>query len=155
MLTADRFKAVLESIMRRIASRYDFAATYGCKVVSQNADGTLELLPDSPLMPGESGIPIRSGPGVTYQVNPGARVLLTWENCDPSRPIAILGETHDLKSMTITATGSVYLNCASVKLCDSAANSIARVGDMVQVMTGPVGAPSYGTIMTGQPKVTA
>jgi hypothetical protein len=62
---------------------------YPAKVVAQNADGTLELIPDSDLMPGLSGVPIRTfAPEVSVTVAPGSRCQVVFEEGDPQRPTA-------------------------------------------------------------------
>ncbi len=82
---------------KRIDARVEKAAAKtrlhpptGAKVVSQNADGTLELKVDSASMPSISKVPIRHGlPGVTrLEVATGTRVALFFEDGDRKRPFA-------------------------------------------------------------------
>lgn len=85
----DRVKQGLLSLVSSAVSPTDFHALYPSRVVAQNADGTLELRPDSSRMPDMSGVPIRFGlPGTAAKVAAGARVLLGFENGDQQRPYA-------------------------------------------------------------------
>lgn len=88
----DRIKGALASFVRGLFPQIDYLARYPARVVGQNADGTLELVPDDARLPGLSGVPIRIGiPGVTVKVTAG-RVLLGFAGGDPSKPVAELWE---------------------------------------------------------------
>jgi len=153
LILNDRFKKALEAIVVRIASRYDFAAMYPCTVVSQNSDLTLELKPDSSLVPGQSNVTIRGLPGVTVKVAPGARVLLAFDNCDPSSPFASIFDTNSLTEIIITASTKVTVNSPLTVMGDEQI-PVARLGSTVVIpVTSPPGAPSYGYIFDGQSKV--
>lgn len=74
-----------------IRREMDHALPYPCKVVSQNADLTLQLVPEDPRMPsdGLDGIPIRPGlPGWAVRVKTGARVRVCFDSGDRSKPYA-------------------------------------------------------------------
>lgn len=117
-MTADRLLAPIEALVKRFTSRIDFCALYACKVVAQNADGTLELQPDDARMPGLSAVLIRHGlPGVTVTVAAGSRVLLGFENASPASPFAAL---WDASSVT------------EIKF-NGGTKSVARVDDTVEV----------------------
>lgn len=90
----DRAKEGLAVFVRRLFARVDYFALYPSKVVAQNADGTLELRPDSDRLPGLSKVPVRLGVPGSVKVSGGARVLLGFEEGDPGRPIATLWETR-------------------------------------------------------------
>lgn len=139
MNLSDRFKAALEALVVRIAGKYDYAVPYACAVVSQNNDGTLELKPDSSLLPGLSNVPIRYGaPGVTATVTAGARCFVVFENADPSKPV-VAG--WDLSSPLVMLT------------LGAGSQPVMRVGDMVQsggpgqlvwiTLTAPIPAPGF------------
>lgn len=94
MNLSDRFKAALEALVLRITGKYDYAIPYACRVVQQNSDGTLELVPEDQRFgsnqpaPGLPKVPIRYGaPGITATVQPQARVIVEFENADPARPV--------------------------------------------------------------------
>lgn len=135
MNLSDRFKASIEAFITRITAKYDYFAFYGCTVVSQNGDGTLELKPDSALVPGHSAVPIRYGiPGVKATVASGGRALLGWDGGDPSKPIALLYDQSTLTSLTITASSAVTINAPSISLGGAGGQAIARQGDAIAVV---------------------
>ena len=70
-----------------------YSRQYPAKVISQDADGTLHLLPDDDRMRGQglTQVPMRHGiPGLTVKVAIGEYVNLMFENGDPKRPVAAL-----------------------------------------------------------------
>jgi hypothetical protein len=157
-------KEFLASVRREM----DHALPYPCKVVAQNADGTLQLMPEDPRMPshGLDGIRICPGlPGWTIKVSVGARVRVCFDNGDRSQPYATAWDLDD------KVTSLSYLG---------GTRPFARVGDPVQVFlgvgstfifagtftTGPaagsscagtvtctITSPSPGIISAGQPKL--
>jgi hypothetical protein len=93
VMDTDRIKSGFVAILRGILSKVDYLALYGATVVSQAADGTLELLPDDERVPGAAKVPIRHGlAGVHVKVPAGARVLMGFENGNASKPFAALWE---------------------------------------------------------------
>jgi hypothetical protein len=93
MTPVDRVKAGLLTIIDGATRRIDYLALYPCRVAAQNADGTLELQPDSNSLPSLSKVPVRLGvPGVAVKVAAGSRVLLGFEGGNPQRPAAFLWE---------------------------------------------------------------
>lgn len=138
---SDRTKASFEALVRSALPRVDYCALYPAKVVAQNADGTLELQPDDARFPGLSGIPLRLGlPGVSVKVSGGARVLLAFENGDPSRPTATLWEASGLTELIITASVKVTVNAPAVALGDGLKIPVC-VGDTITGLAnggGPV-----------------
>jgi hypothetical protein len=84
----DRFKGSLVSIIRSVMNEVDYHKPYPARVVVQDADGTLQLKPDSDRIPGLTGVPIRYGiPGVTARVPAGTRCIVEFENGDARAPI--------------------------------------------------------------------
>jgi hypothetical protein len=115
----DRMKAGLAAWVRGLFARIDYLALYPSRVVSQNGDGTLELQPDDPRLPGLSNVPVRLGiPGTTVEVQAGARVLLGFEAGDPARPVATLWEGGPLAKLTVVAASELHLNGGTVLLKD-------------------------------------
>lgn len=145
MSEASKLIATITAIVRAALTRVDLFALYGCKVIGQNGDGSLELQPDDPRIPGASQVPIRYGiPGVRVEVAAGSRVMLGWENGDPMVPFAALWNPEGCK-LIILGDGS---------------RPVARQGDPVQVIVKipgvvPAGLPCYGTILAGATKVKA
>lgn len=155
MNLSDRFKASLEAFVSRMIARYDFSALYGCTVISQNGDGTLELKPDSAKLPGHSRVPIRYGiPGINATVTSGGRAMLGWDGGDPSKPYAIIHDAATLKNLTITASGTVVVHATEIDL-GGTGQPVARQGDAVTVvcpvpgMSIVAGMPLAGVIAMG------
>lgn len=87
------FADIIENLVGR---RIDYSRLYPAEVVKQNADGTLQLLADSPKIrgTGHNNVRIRHGlPGVSVEVAQGARVRIGFENGSPSDPFASLWDT--------------------------------------------------------------
>lgn len=109
----DRAKSGLSKFIRKLLNAFivvsiDHLASYQCKVISQNSDGTLELQPDDNRLPTYSKVPIRYGvPKISAQVNSGARILLEFASGNPQRPIATLWE---LDSVTSISFGALNVN---------------------------------------------
>lgn len=128
----------------------DYSREYPCEVVTQNSDGTLQLLPDDAVMKarGLDKVPIRYGiPGIKATVAKGARCHLAFAAGDPSRPFVCSWE-YDPDKVTIN---SIF----------DGLQSLARVGDLVTT-GGPglvctltpvslVGAPPNNAITMGMP----
>jgi hypothetical protein len=93
----DRIKWSLLALVSQATARFDFHAFYAATVKSQGADGSLGLVFDDARFPPMDGVPIRLGlPGVTVKVSSGSRVLVGFENGDPSKPRASLWDVSGL-----------------------------------------------------------
>lgn len=128
----------------------DFSREYPCKVVTQNPDGTLQLLPDDEIMQsgGLDHVPIRYGlPGVKAKISNGARCHLAFAAGDQTRPFVTSWE-YDPDTVVLN---SIF----------DGAQSLSRVGDLV-TSGGPglvctlmplalVGAPPNNAIAAGMP----
>jgi hypothetical protein len=119
---------VLTRLINRVMSRVDYYTLYASRVVVQHADGTIDVIPDDPRMPSKAHVPIRSLPGTKVKVVAGARVLLGFENGDPSKPIASTWEEGGLEALEI-----------------GGARPVARLGDQV-IMTMPTTIPITGLV---------
>lgn len=86
---------------RLVGRRLDHLARYACTVVTQRADGTLDLQPDDDRVPSCQGVPYRTLPGVALSVPTGARVLLGYAGGDPAQPFADLWELGDVTRLTV------------------------------------------------------
>jgi hypothetical protein len=120
--------------LRKATARMDTLALYPARVVSQNADGTLEVKPDSDRLPGLSRVRIKAGlPGVLVRVASGARVVIAFEEGDPRLPVATLWEDAKLTDLRIGGE-----------------RGVARVADSV-VVPIPQGYEFKATIQLGVP----
>lgn len=99
---------MLDALSRLVASltrRVDYLAHYPARAVQQRADGTLDLVPDDPRVPSCQAVPIRYGvPGLRAEVPAGARVTLTYEGGDPSRPVATLWDTTTVTTLKVNGS---------------------------------------------------
>lgn len=151
MMTLDRLKHLVAQIVGQVMARVDYHARYPARVTSQNADGTLELKPDSTRWgPGLSRVPIRHGlPGVTkLEVAQGARVLLAWTLDDDGQPTphAELWEKGSLTSITISADVEARVFAPSVLIGDEGAAPAATLGSPVECLLPPA-IPVVGTVV--------
>lgn len=99
-----RLLAGLEKIIRRVMRRVDYCALYPARVLSQNADGTLELAPESESLPPMSAVRYRTLAGVSLTVPAGSRVLLGFEDADPARPVALLWELGTVTRLAVNGS---------------------------------------------------
>lgn len=127
----------LKAITRQ-RGQIDFSREYPCKVVTQNPDGTLQLLPDDDVMRsrGINHVPIHTGlPGFKVKVKNGARCTLTFAAGDPTRPRVFSWEfdADAVESVEMVAGGR--------------SAPLARLGDPVKVFVAPgVPIPITGAI---------
>jgi len=98
----DRLKAPFTNLIKSVMRQVDFHKPYPAKVIHQEGDGTLHLQPDSDVIPGLTGVPIRYGvPGVTAKVPPGARCMVEFENGDPRAPVVTAFEPGALVELSL------------------------------------------------------
>lgn len=117
---SDRIRTTHAALLRQAEPRLDFFALYPARIVAQDGD-VLDVMPDDPRMP-PLRAPIRLGiPNATCKVTPGSRVLIGFENADPSKPIATLWDSSTIIELVIA---------------DGTAGA-ARVGDRVVGTAGP------------------
>ncbi len=163
-------KSRLARFIRLVMRDVTFHRHYVCTVEGQSGM-TLDLKPDDERIAGAGlgAVPLRVGlPGFTVEVPQGARVLLSFDNGDPSKPAAALFDP-----------GSV----TSIRFADGT-QAVARQGDLVEsggpgtvatflpipptpggpmatgvpylvsfaLPTYPSPAPLYGSIATGRPE---
>jgi len=82
--------AIVEALVGR---KLLYRGLYPCTVAGQDASGALDLIPDDEEIRvlGTQHIKIRHGlPGFTVTVPEGARVMMGFEEGDPSKPYALL-----------------------------------------------------------------
>lgn len=108
---------VFERIFKPLRQAIDYSRLWPARVVSQRANGKLELDPDDARFKGLGGldqVPIRPGiPGTTVTVPKNTRVRLGFDGGDPTRPFAALWDVGAVTLVVIGDTGnadSVALN---------------------------------------------
>lgn len=119
----DRLKSGLAAFVQAVFPQIDYLAFYPAKVVKQNGTA-FDVQPDSPRLPGMSGIPARLPfPGFSVQVQEGeARCLVGFVGGKPSAPFIALWEAPGVTEIGIDAP--------AVNLGDATA-AVGRVGDTV------------------------
>lgn len=124
---ADAFGAAV----KRFAGDLDALAAYPATVVAQDASGLLEVKPDSPRVRELTKVPLWLGlPGAKAKVSRGARVMITFQNGDRTKPVATLWES---------AGGAVEITLTpKTKLGDAASLGIVRRSDLVATSFGPL-----------------
>lgn len=137
-------RTALSGAFKRRQHEIDYSREYPCKVVTQNPDGTLQLLPDDEIMRarGLDAVPIRYGlPGFRAYLKPGARCHLAFAAGDPARPFA-----HNWESDADGVDRVVYI-------VNGREAPLARLGDPCTFFVTPgVPIPVSGTV-SGAPFV--
>jgi hypothetical protein len=141
----------LRKIVDKFTSRIDWFGSYPCTVISQSSDlETVEVKPDSnKLADLPPGVPIRWGiAGVKCRLSSGSRVLVSFEEGDPSKPYVSMWQN--------STSEEIQLGDASdfVALSTSLNSWITKMNLHVHTTsTGPSGPPLQGTspiVFTGQ-----
>lgn len=139
-----RIRDGLERIIRWVMRDTLFLGQYTAKVEAQNADGTLDLLPDDLRLraQGLQSVPIRHGlPGVSVDVPNEERVLLAFDGGNPTQPYAALWHEGQVTAVRIGGTDAVAL----ASLVESRLNTMQTAIDTHMHPTAATGPPSIPT----------
>lgn len=155
--------AALKRLVEHFTRERPYLRSYECTVERQNADKTLDLLPDDESIRGTGlqSVPIYHGlPGVTVTVTAGARVLLHFVNGDPTKPYASLWRTGDIEEISFnggTAPVARQGDPVAVYWPATLAFTGAIVGTPSGTITGTmtIGTQGAGIIQSGAAKVKA
>jgi hypothetical protein len=107
-----RLRGALERVVRWVMRDTLYLGLYVCTVAAQNADGTLDVLPDDLRLrsSGLQSVPIRHGlPGVTVEVPAGERILLGFNDGDPRQPYCSLWHSGQVTKVRIGGEEAVAL----------------------------------------------
>jgi hypothetical protein len=100
-----------QHIRKTTESVVNYSQWYRSKIISQAADGTVDLMPDDERVRGAglSHVPILHGiPGLTVKVVPGTYVDLFFENGDPSSPkCALAADGSSVQSVQLEAVREI------------------------------------------------
>lgn len=138
---ADKLKAAVTAMVQSLTAKMDYLALYPCRVVAQSGQ-TLDLQPEASKLPPFHGVPLRLGlPGVEVTVSPGARVLLGFENGNPSRPVATLWESGGLVELKlgVGATQQAVLGTAQKAALDTFLTALDAWVTLAQPIADPTG----------------
>lgn len=130
----------------------DWLASYSARVVSQSADGTLEVVFDTKLLPPRKGVPYRTlVDGARLVIDAGARCVVRFDNGQPGNPVADLFD-HG------SATRGVARNDDTVNPNTLFQAWISNVQVALRALGAPVAPPwpgnvSFGTISSASSKV--
>lgn len=103
-MSSDRIKKHLDAYIMRLVNPVDWYAPYACKVVKQSADGSVDLRPEDKRLDGYQTVPIHYGvPGTSATFQPGARVMMEFENGDRTKPFV---SSFDFATITALSFGS-------------------------------------------------
>ena len=101
----DRLSKAVKAVVEAFTSKIDYLALYPGEVYSQDADGGLQIFPDNQRIPKFAGVPLRTAfPQCKVEVPKGTRVLLGFEEGDPSKPYASLWDSK-AGSVTLVTLG--------------------------------------------------
>lgn len=138
--------------------------SYECEVVTQNADGTVDLQPTSPTAgPGWQGVEVALQGPFAVKVATGARCVLEFLDGDLTKPVVrnfLPGTTFT--EMTTRGTSKVTINGPAIAIGDNLANitlagsskAVVRVGDSptgLSVTVGMADLPVKGAIAIAVP----
>jgi hypothetical protein len=129
-----RLRGAFEAFVRALVAPTLYYGQFPAQVVSQGADGSLDLKPDDQRIPEMSGVPIRWGiPGFKAVVPAGTRVLVGFDGGDPRKRYAAVWDEGAITSVTF----------------DNGVQAVARQGDLVQC--GGIGTTVTLWPVTGSP----
>lgn len=150
MTEVDAVKRGWKRFVRSLFSRIDYLALYPCKVVGQNSDGTLELVPDAKSKLGTlSNIPLRRrAPAEKVVISAGARVLLAFEEGSPTKPVALLFDLGpgSLVSIETTAGDHIALVSPALRLGSLTASEAVIRGSTYRTAEGASNATIAATM---------
>lgn len=111
------FGPELARFIRATVGSLRWFAQHPGAVVSQAADGTVEVKPDSPGVGAQKGVPLRLGvPGIKVKVGPGTRVRMYFAGGEDGASEVALWEGDGLLELELDASVKVTLKAPAVHL---------------------------------------
>lgn len=152
-----RLSQALSKLVRWVTRDSLYLGTYSAQVISQAADGSLDLMPhDSRIKSnGLQSVPVRHGlPGVSeVQVIPGDTVLLGFDSGSPDKPYAALfytGSSLKIAFQTLSFEVGGVLPVAMAALVDAQLSALkAAVAAAAIVEDGAAGLGGMTALSTG------
>jgi hypothetical protein len=111
--------AAMRAFLGPVEQRIQYSRAYSARVVKQNADGTLQVLPDDPVFKGAGvdQVKIRLGVPGTCTVPKGARCEICFSGGDPQKPRAVAFHDGSLTELKL-GSGADYVALAAKVLSD-------------------------------------
>lgn len=146
--------AQADAARRAVETPLLYAQWYPARVVSQDKDGTVQLVADDPRIRGNgiTHVPIRHGvPGLVVKVALNERVILFFENGDPKKPAcALWPDGSSVREVYLTAQTKLVFEAPEMLYGDRSASHPMALGDLldkllrtlsVSTAMGPSGPP--------------
>jgi hypothetical protein len=124
----DRLLGPFRSLTRAATARVDYFALYSAIVNTDNGDETCDLTPEDSRLPTMQGIPKMYGvPGATSTLEQGGKVLICFQNGDPSKPAIVLFGKPSPGRLKLDVTSETDITGSPLKL-NSGSTPVAKEG---------------------------
>lgn len=157
--------AALGELVRRETRKSAYNGVYLATADAQNADLTLELTPADATIPGLSRVPIKPGiPGCTVpKLTPGAKVILSHENGDPSKPRVVGFDTSTALEIALNATDRVQIGESASEVLLGTGSQFVALANLVEsennkvlaALNSAIAPSGGGPVTYGSPYVPA
>lgn len=148
----DELAAMLGTFVDRRLARVDYHAPYVARVLSQNADDSLELRVFDARIPSMSKVPIRTLAGVTsLRVAAGTDCVIEFLDGKPSRPVVTGFVQAACTSITLDASSLIKIGASAssfVALADRVRSELEAIADEFRAHTHPVSGAVAGASLT-------
>lgn len=123
----DKQRSLWRAIVLKSLPEIDHQAWYPSTVVAQRPDGSVDVMPEASHVPPLPGVELEYPvPGMTAKVAPGARVMVHFEDGNPSKPKASLFSGGTLLQLKLEPSLSAEINSLSVQLGGPSALPLAH-----------------------------
>lgn len=122
----DKLRKNVRSVVQGSLPEVPWHGWHPARIVQQNADGTLEVRPESEDLAPLNNVPYRSLPGFELKVAQGARVRLCFEEGDRTRPFVTAWDLPLLVELLLSASSLVHVKSPLIKLGGAATQAVPR-----------------------------
>jgi hypothetical protein len=164
-----RLRGAIDAFVRALLAPTVYYGMFPAQVISQGADGRLDLKPDDTRIPEMSGVPIRWGiPGFKAVVPAGTRVLIGFDGGDPRKRYAAVWDEGAITSVSFDGGVQAVARQGDLVQCGGVGTTVTFAGASPMVPGTPylisfdailptalVAAPLYGAVSTGNQKLKA
>jgi hypothetical protein len=139
---SDRLSSALKELITLFTAKVDYLALYPSEVFSQDSDGSLQVFPDNQSIAKQAGVKLHSPfPHCKVTVTKGARVLLGFEEGDPSKPYCLPSWSSPDGTLTLIDIGS---GSQFVALSNKVDQAFADLKTYIDAHTHPTGVGPSG-----------